>query len=1062
MGQSRILYIFICSLFVLSGIAALIYQVVWFKQLSYFIGNTTYSQSVVLATYMGGLAVGAWFWGKKADTLKNSLFLFAILEIALALYCFFYSPIFSFVEELFSATVISNKWESDGSSVLFLKFLVSGATIFFPTFLMGGTLPVLVRFLSLKVDQVGKNVSILYFINSLGAVIGTLLAGFYLIQAFGLTKTTYFAALVELFVGLASLFLAKYSYGKLKAENVIDHSKKNEKTKIITISKKQFNLIIAIAAFSGFSAMIYEVVWLRLLIPVLSSSTYSFTIILAAFITGIAIGSYLTFKYNDKIKSPLLFVGYCQLFIVISIFVTLPFYEYLPYQIWKTINSTLNEESSYSYYLFVQFIYVFIVLVLPTIFMGMSLPVLSRFAVSDVKKSGKTIGNIFAVNTLGTVLGSLITGLILIPFIGIYLTIITAILINLILALSVFKQKDLITRNLKIIIASAIIMTGFIFFKNVNSQSWAYPIMLSQVPRQINRSTPPETYDEFIAGLKKHDQILYYNEGIGGTIIVGKNKDQIYLSTNGKGDANSVTDLRTQVSLGQTPIILHPKADSVFVIGYGAGTTIGNVMTHPNVKYAEVAEISGEVIEASSHFNKINEQPLKRKNLKVIKDDGVSALRLSTHKYDVIISQPSNPWSAGVGNLFTKEFFQDCKKKLRPGGYVAQWFSFYEMNDKSLRLILRTALDQFKYVSLWHIGSSDILLLCSETPFKFDLDQIEKNYNGVKDKLKEININTFSTFLSQQIISSTENLKNYVGPGEINTEDHPLLELWAPEAYFYNSEPTKFIVLDERKRFDQSNNLLLKKYMKKKGGLTQEEILQTGLFQSLGGCKELAFYMAELNPDIYVTWSRKAEMAGDNNKAMEYLEMASKKGKIQLGDLHRQKAILHGKNGDFANAISEINMSIKENPANANSHYQKGTFHLSLKEYQKSMLALEQAIKLDPYLIDAYNNLAIIKGQQKDYQGVVDILDKAVVISDENSKVFFNRAYAKGFLSDFNGAIEDFTMTIKLDPGNGQALILRGRAYSAIGKKEEACADFFKAKTMGVSGAAESITQLCQ
>jgi len=146
--------------------------------------------------------------------------------------------------------------------------------------------------------------------------------------------------------------------------------------------------------------MVYEVVWLRLLIPVLSSSTYSFTIILAAFITGITIGSYLTYRYNDKIKSPLLFVGYCQLLIVISIFVTLPFYEYLPYQIWKAVNPSINEGSSYTYYLFIQFTYVFLVLVLPNIFIGMTLPVLCRFAVSDIKQSGNVIGNIMAVNTL--------------------------------------------------------------------------------------------------------------------------------------------------------------------------------------------------------------------------------------------------------------------------------------------------------------------------------------------------------------------------------------------------------------------------------------------------------------------------------------------------------------------------------------------------------------------------------------------------------------------------------------------------------------------------------------
>lgn len=1060
MIKAKSLYFFVCTLFILSGVAALIYQVVWFKQLSYFIGNTTYSQSVVLATYMGGLAVGAWYWGKKADTIKNSLLLFAALEIVLAIYCFFYSPIFSFVEQQFSNTVINYQWESDGVSVLFLKFIVSGATIFFPTFLMGGTLPVLVKFLSLRVEQVGKNVSILYFINSLGAVIGTVLAGFFLIQAFGLIKTTYFAAAVELFVGIASLLLAKYSFASMNTDSSTI-KKETSSIKIETLSNKQYKLVLTIAALSGFCAMVYEVLWLRLLIPILSSSTYSFTIILAAFITGITLGSYLTYRFNHKIKSPLRFVGYCQLFIVVSIFLTLPFYEFLPYEIWKAVQPAFGTENSYSYYLFIQFAFVFMVLILPTIFMGMTLPVLSRFAVSDVKKSGKIIGNIFAINTLGTVAGSLLAGLFLIPFLGIFLTIVVAILINLSLAFSVFKQKNLITTKHKLVLSSIVILTGFIFFKNVNTESWAYPIMLSQVPRKINRTAPPETYDEFISGLTNNDTILFYKEGLGGTIIVGKNKEQIYLFTNGKGDANSVLDLRTQVSLGQTPIILHPKADTVFVIGYGAGTTIGNVLSHPNVKYAEVAEISGEVIDASVHFDKINEQPLKHKNLKVIKDDGVSALRLSQYKYDVIISQPSNPWSAGVGNLFTREFFQDCKEKLKPGGYVAQWFSYYEMDDKSLQLILRTALDQFKYISLWHIGTADILLLCSETPFNFNLDTIEKNYTMVQDKLEKININTFSTFLSQQIISSTSGLKKYAGKGAINTEDHPLLELWAPQAFYYNAEPTRFIVLDERKRFEQSN-LLLKRYMDKKGGLSPNEILQTGLFQSMGGSKELAFYMADLNPDVYMAWSQKAAIAGDNSKAMEYLEMASKKGTVKKSDFHKQKAMLYGKNGDFQNAIKEINLSIKENPSEAESHYQKGTFHLSLNEFDKATIALEKAISLDPYLIDAYNNLAIIKGQQKDYSGVISLLNKAVLISDKNAKIYFNRAYAKGFLNDFNGAIEDFTTTIKLDPNNGQAYVLRGRAYNAIGKKQEACADFSKAKSLNTPGAQESLNQLCQ
>jgi len=1057
MLNSRKNYLLICTLFVFSGIAALIYQVVWFKQLAYFIGSTSYSQSVVLATYMGGLALGAWFWGRRSDTNKNNLLLFAFLEILLAAYCFFYAPIFSLVEQVFTGFVSTNDWSSDSGIVLLLKFLVSGATILVPTFLMGGTLPVLVKFLSNSTSDVGKNVSVLYFINSLGAVLGTILAGFYLIQNFGLSKTTFFAAGVELFIGLISLFLAFKS--PTKEVDRVEHTipDKDQKPEL---SNKESKVALRIAALTGFCAMVYEVVWLRLLIPVLSSSTYSFSIILAAFITGITIGSYLTYKYRERILKPLRAVGFVQFAIAISVLLTLPFYERLPYTIWTMVSSSIGDVPGYTYYLTVQFIMVFLVLVIPTIFMGMTLPLLSRVTVKSIGKSGNSVGNIFALNTLGTVAGSLLGGLVMIPLFGIFNTLVITIIINVLLATNVFVLKDMLKRPQQIFLACVLALSGIIFFTNVSTKSWAYSIMLSQVPRSINRSSPPNTYNEFVQKLQENDTILYYKEGVGGTIIVGRNRDQIYLSTNGKGDANSVTDLRTQVSLGQTPVILHPNAERVFVIGYGAGTTIGNVLTHPNVKHAEVAEISEEVVEASVHFNSINEQPLTKKNLNVIKDDGVAALRLSKNKYDVIISQPSNPWSAGVGNLFTKEFFGDCKKKLNKGGYVAQWFSYYEMNDKSLKLILRTALEEFSHVSLWHIGKSDILLLCSEAPFNFDLKKIEHNYNLVKEKLEKINIYTFSSFLSQQLISSTEGLRAYVGSGEINTEDHPLLELWAPQAFYYNSEPRGFIVLDERKHFSTSN-LLLKKYMDNKGGMSKDEILQTGLFQSLGGCKELAFYMADLNPEIYLMWAQKAMQMGDQKAAMEFVELAKKKGSVKPAEIARQKAEILGSKGDFRSALTEINNAIKSNPEIAQLHYQKGTFHLSLNELDQAAQALEKSIELDPYLIDAYNNLATVRGKQQNYTAVIQILDKAVIISDKNAKVFFNRGYAKGFMSNFQGAVDDFSKALAIDPLYGQALVLRGRAYISLGKNSEACSDFTKAKAMNVAGAMESINQFC-
>lgn len=1052
--------ILLSSLFILSGIAALIYQVTWFKHLSYFIGSTTYAQSVVLATYMGGLAIGAWWWGKKADLSKNAIKIFAWLEIGIAIYCFMYMPIFNFVKEQFTSVVTTNNLDSDSSLVLFLKILVSASTILLPTILMGGTLPVLVKYLSHRISEVGKNIAILYFINSLGAVIGTILCGFYLIENFGLQRSTYFGAAIEIVVGLLSLFLAF----KPSTETIEEKQPKNDKQipedNRFLINGKQLRIVLVIAGLSGMCSMIYEVTWLRLLVPILSSSTYSFTIMLAAFISGITIGSYLVYYFLPRIKRPFLLIGLFQTGIVLSIFLTMPYYEKLPYAIWDSVGGDLGSGKDYGQYLFTQFYSVFFLMVIPTIFMGMTLPLASRLVVSDIEKSGESIGMVFSVNTVGTVVGSLISGLMLIPVFGIKNTLQIAMAINAILGMVVLSQPAVASGRLKLIVLGLTLLTGGYYFKNVNSESWAYNIMLSEVPRKLNRVDPPKDYEEFQQKARNHEKILYYNEGIGGTIVVAKNKEEIYLFTNGKGDANSIHDRKTQVSLGQTPIILHPSPDSVFVIGYGAGTTIGNVLTNPKVKYAEVAEISSEVIEASENFNSINEKPLSRKNLKVIKDDGVSALRLSDKKYDVIISQPSNPWSAGVGNLFTDEFFSDCKKKLRSGGYVAQWFSLYEMDDKCLKLILRTAFNQFKHVSLWHIGPEDILMVCSEEKFDFDLGRIEKSYNLVADKLKKININNFPTFLSQQIMSSSEELKEYAGSGPLNTEDHPLLEHWAPNAYFQNAVPTSFVKLDQRKKFGESD-LLLKKYMDR-NPLSKNDILQIGLFQSLGGCKELAYYMADLNPEIYLAWAQKAQQTGNNDQAMEFLQLAMKRSPKMEPLVHKEKAILLGNKGDFKGALQEISIAIQKDPGSSVLYYQKGTFHLSANELDAAAGSLIKAIELDPGMIDAYNNLATVRGKQGNFMEAMKLLDKAILLSDKNPKVFFNRAYAKGMINDFTGAIEDFSSAISIDPNYSQAYLLRGRAYISLGNKNKACEDFTKARSLNNPNAQQSIDQFCQ
>ncbi|MEK6651105.1 MAG: fused MFS/spermidine synthase, partial [Bacteroidota bacterium] len=285
-------------LFVLSGALGLIYQVAWFKYLALFLGNTTYAQTIVLATFMGGLAIGAALWGRRADRVRRPLALYGWLEVGIAAYCLLYPALLSILREFFVSTVRSAGWPSDSTTVLLFKLLISLLSLLPPTILMGGTLPVLVRFLTRTLRDAGTNVATLYFLNSFGAVVGALLAGFFMIRLIGLQATVLSAAAINLVIGLVALVL-----GRRPVQDAPEIEAARDADDGGTIyGHRQTVLAILIAGISGFCAMVYEVSWVRMLIPVLGSSTYSFSLMLVAFISGIAIGSALVTRFIGRVR----------------------------------------------------------------------------------------------------------------------------------------------------------------------------------------------------------------------------------------------------------------------------------------------------------------------------------------------------------------------------------------------------------------------------------------------------------------------------------------------------------------------------------------------------------------------------------------------------------------------------------------------------------------------------------------------------------------------------------------------------------------------------------------
>ena len=404
---------FIAILFILSGVTGLVYQILWFKYLSLFLGNTTYAQTVVLSAFMAGLAIGSAVWGRKVDKSPRPLVLYGWLELSIGVYCLFYPWIISLVKTIFFETVAMFAFQSDGPAVLGLKLVVSLLTILPPTMLMGGTLPVLVKTVSETVEESGRNVAVLYFLNSFGAVVGSVLCGFFFIRLLGLSATIYGGACVNLIIGCAAFYLSRRTPQRSQAFGTPSADDQR------MFSKSETTAAVVVAGISGIAAMIYEVTWVRLLIPVFGSSTFSFSLMLIAFISGITIGSWLVSKLIHRIQDLFSFLWVCQLAVALGLCVSLPLYGRIPYIFWQLSTLLARTDATYPIFLTLECFFCFLIMAVPTIFLGMTLPIASRIATRDTATLGSSIGNVFSINTIGTVIGSLAAGLILIPTVGV-------------------------------------------------------------------------------------------------------------------------------------------------------------------------------------------------------------------------------------------------------------------------------------------------------------------------------------------------------------------------------------------------------------------------------------------------------------------------------------------------------------------------------------------------------------------------------------------------------------------------------------------------------------------
>ncbi len=813
--QSRQFYLLLFGLFACSGAAGLIYEVVWVRQLAKVLGASSYAVSIVLVAFMAGLGLGSWLLGRMADRL-NEVWLakvYAALEGGIGCYALLFTTLLNWAESGYIS--FFQQFNPDLLSFHLFKLALAFLLLVVPTTLMGATFPVLCRYLVRRKNLASLGISGLYAANTAGAIAGTLLAGYFLLPAFGIYATSMVGVLLNMAAALGMLGLQRFAKGR--ADEPVVNQAINDGARTDRMTGFQWAIVIGFG-LSGAAAMFYQVAWTRTLSMILGTTTFAFTTMLATFLTGLALGSATYGFWPKTISRSKLFVFF-QLLAGFSALFTTPLFEKLPV-LYLTLHS--NWVSTWLDMQGVRFVLAAIIMLIPTFALGSMFPVVTSLVIDNLGQLGQRVGKAYAFNTLGAVVGAACAGLVLIPLIGMQQTINFGVLINLAVGLGValLINEAPFARRLSIVVASGCLAGIAVFL----IQPWAPRIINSGVYLYANqyqameeryraleaeegRKSNLSRWEIWETAMKQYN-LLYYNPGATATVAVMERPDGVrFLTIDGKTDAGtgSKSDMRTQVMIGQLPLLIHEKPDKVLVVGLGSGVTAGSVLTH-DVRRVDVAEISAGVIEAAGFFSKANHNALNDPRLHIIPRDARNFLLTEKNKYDVVISQPSNPWIKGEASLFTKEWYRLVKAHLGKAGLFVQWVPSYLMSASDLKIIAHTLRSVFPHLTIWRSGSvGDLVFLARKgSPLQIDfrcyLQRIKQE--KIANDIERVGVDP-QRFLLTQFVMGEEEILPYLytdlkKPLKMNTDDWSTIEFSTPKQLIKGNNVSRFVDPEQR------------------------------------------------------------------------------------------------------------------------------------------------------------------------------------------------------------------------------------------------------------------------
>ena len=1047
--------------FLVSGVTALVYQAVWLRMFALVLGNSLHSAATVFAAFMGGMALGAWWFGRHARRWNDRLLLYILLEAGVAVSALAVSRLIPHLHSI--AAPVWHMLSGTPAAVDIFRVVLALLVMLVPTALIGGTLPVLAAYATERVELSGRRIGAFYGWNTLGAVVGSALTGFWLLRVVGVSLSVYFALALNLLVVLLAVFLRLAGSAGQAAPDVMEHREENSSWRDLPGYKR---LLLATAFSTGLAALALEVIWARLLCYILHNDIYAYYLMLSTMLFGIGTGSLVYSLWLQRIRDRLLLVA--ALVVLLALAAPSCYLACSGFSLRDNIlvfNTAFLEvlgnagAGPFLARIILRLFYALIAMLLPTLLLGAIFPAICAAYISDPTDIGGQTGRVYAANTGGAITGSLLAGFWLVPGIGV--------------------QGSLA------LISTLVLVTGFFLLFRYRSTgpsttvrkgvaaavSLAFGLLLIVPSNQIRR---------FAMQDRPYTAAVFYREGLSGTVAMLEDRingmRSLYINSIGEVE-NSFTGMQTFKILGHLPLLLHEgEVKDVLMVTFGGGIASGAVAVHP-IERMDVVELEPAMVEAASTaYKEENHNVISDPRVKVHLEDGRFYLSVTRDSYDIVISDATNPASIDSWLLYTREFYSLCASRLNAGGVMAQWLPVHSGSPENYSTVVRTFQSVFPNVSIWQtkdytvlagtpgplaidypqlvarLGekalAEDLAPWCLDQPLEL-LDCFLMGSEAASQLSASAPVSTddlpFYQFMPENkaamsVLAMLDRFREPVEPYLTGLDSLHAAALadsmrpyWRAESFLLrrdfrsaarmNPSSCKYARYNQDYLADGSYYERLRSYM----GKNYRVMLRVGIGLAehgrLNEARDLFSKMIERYPDdpsILSTMGNIEFKLEDYRNAVRYYRAANRLGR-QTTDMTINLGLSLFAEGLVDEGMEVLQQAVEQDTASADAHFYLGLGYGQLGRHQDETHQYEQALDKDPEHMQALQNLGARYLEQRRFEPAGEMYSRALNLDPAQPDAWRGLGASLYLNGDVEQATQAFQMALHYDPNDSRA-----------------------------------------